>query len=79
MMCRSMADVKSTMGQGDFYLEYPKLHELAATQNAVARAVHDFVIRLNPEPHLGTTADSVAGVSRWSSLGRDCGKDCGTA
>jgi tetratricopeptide (TPR) repeat protein len=51
MMCHSIADVKSTMGQGDFYLEYPKLHELAATQNPVARALHDFVIRLNPEPH----------------------------
>jgi len=51
MMCHSIAEVKSTMGQGDFYLEYPKLHELAATQNPVARALHDFVIRLNPEPH----------------------------
>jgi Flp pilus assembly protein TadD len=51
MMCHSIAKVKSTMGQGDFYLEYPKLHELAATQNPVARALHDFVIRLNPEPH----------------------------
>jgi Flp pilus assembly protein TadD len=51
MMCHSIADVKSTMGQGDFYLEYPKLHELAATKNPVALAFHDFVIRLNPEPH----------------------------
>ncbi len=51
MMCHSIARVKSTMGQGDFYLEYPKLHELAAAKNPVARALHDFVIRLNPEPH----------------------------
>jgi Flp pilus assembly protein TadD len=51
MMCHSIAHVKSTMGQADFYLEYPELHELAATQNPVARALHDFVIRLNPEPH----------------------------
>src|ERR1700693_2185635 len=51
MMCHSIAEVKSTMGQGDFYLEYPKLHELAAAQNPVARALHDFLIRLNPEPH----------------------------
>ena len=34
MMCHSIADVKSTMGQADFYLEYPKLHELAATQES---------------------------------------------
>src|SRR5207244_3273822 len=51
MMCHSIAKVKSTMGQGDFYLEYPKLHELAATKNPVARALHDFLIKLNPEPH----------------------------
>jgi Flp pilus assembly protein TadD len=51
MMCHSIADVKSTMGQGDFYLEYPKLHELAATKNLPARELHDFLIRLNPEPH----------------------------
>jgi Flp pilus assembly protein TadD len=51
MMCHSIAHVKSTMGQGDFYLEYPKLHELAATKNPVARELHDFLIKLNPEPH----------------------------
>ena len=31
MMCHSIVQVKSTMGQGDFFLEYPKLHELAAS------------------------------------------------
>jgi tetratricopeptide (TPR) repeat protein len=51
MMCHSIAQVKSTMGQGDFYLEYPKLHELAATPNPIARTLHDFLIKLNPEPH----------------------------
>jgi tetratricopeptide (TPR) repeat protein len=39
------------MGQGDFYLEYPKLHELAASKNPLVRTVHDFMIKLNPEPH----------------------------
>ena len=51
MMCHSIANVKSTMGQGDFYPEYPKLHELAATKNPIAREFHDFLIKLNPEPH----------------------------
>jgi len=51
MMCHSIAHVKSTMGQADFYLEYPKLHELAATKNPIARELHDFLIKLNPEPH----------------------------
>ena len=54
MMCHSIAQVKSTMGQGDFYLEYPRLHELAATENPLMRALHDFVINLNPEPHRRT-------------------------
>ena len=51
MMCHSIAEVKSTMGQGDFYLEYPKLHELAASKNPLVRTLHDFLIKLNPEPH----------------------------
>lgn len=51
MMCHSIVNVKSTMGQGDFMLEYPELHELAATKNPVLRWVHDFSIKLNPEPH----------------------------
>jgi len=51
MMCHSIVQVKSTMGQGDFKLEYPELHELAATKNPVLRWIHDFSIKLNPEPH----------------------------
>ena len=51
MMCHSIVQVKSTMGQGDFMLEYPELHELAATKNPVIRWLHDFSIKLNPEPH----------------------------
>ncbi|HEY0564277.1 MAG TPA: multiheme c-type cytochrome, partial [Terriglobales bacterium] len=51
MMCHSIVKVKSTMGQADFMLEYPELHELAATKNPVMRWLHDFTIYLNPEPH----------------------------
>jgi tetratricopeptide (TPR) repeat protein len=51
MMCHSIAEVKSTMGQGDFYLEYPRLHELAASKNPAVRGLHDFLVKLNPEPH----------------------------
>jgi len=54
MMCHSIVDVKSTMGQGDFVLEYPKLHELAASENPVMRSLHDFMVRVNPEPHRRT-------------------------
>jgi len=54
LMCHSIVGVKSTMGQGDFFLEYPKLHELAASENPFVRKLHDFVVRLNPEPHRRT-------------------------
>ena len=54
LMCHSIVEVKSTMGQGDFFLEYPKLHELAASENPFLRKLHDFVVRLNPEPHRRT-------------------------
>jgi len=51
MMCHSIAKVKSTMGQGDFELEYPALLRLAASKNPWVRRLHDFLIDLNPEPH----------------------------
>jgi tetratricopeptide (TPR) repeat protein len=54
LMCHSVVQVKSSMGQADFVLEYPKLHELAASDNRVVRAVHDFLVRVNPEPHRRT-------------------------
>src|SRR5215813_505709 len=54
MMCHSIVQVKSTMGQGDFLLEYPKLHELAASENPVMRSLHDFMVKVNPEPHRRT-------------------------
>jgi tetratricopeptide (TPR) repeat protein len=51
MMCHSISKVKSTMGQGDFVLVYPTLHEFAASKNPVVRFLHDYMTRLNPEPH----------------------------
>ncbi len=54
VMCHSIVAVKSTMGQGDYVLEYPALHELATSENRWIRAVHDLLIRINPEPHRRT-------------------------
>ncbi len=51
LMCHSIVQVKGTMGQGDFTLEYPALHALAASKNPMIRRLHDFMVRLNPEPH----------------------------
>ena len=34
--CHSITKVGSTMGQGDFEIEYPPLHDLAASENPIA-------------------------------------------
>ncbi|HKV25387.1 MAG TPA: tetratricopeptide repeat protein [Candidatus Acidoferrum sp.] len=54
LMCHSIVHVKSTMGQGDYTLEYPRLHAIAASKNRVVRTIHDFYTYLNPEPHKRT-------------------------
>jgi Flp pilus assembly protein TadD len=54
VMCHSIVEVKSSMGQGDYVLEYPKLSQLAASENRYVRHLHDFLVRLNPEPHRRT-------------------------
>jgi tetratricopeptide (TPR) repeat protein len=51
MMCHSISQVKSTMGQADFLLEYPALHKMAASKNPMVVRLHDFLTELNPEPH----------------------------
>ena len=48
MMCHSIAQVKSTMGQGDFYLEYPKLHELAASKEREANPLGSATLAGSP-------------------------------
>ncbi len=54
VMCHSVATVKSTMGQGDYTVEYPALAQLAASKNKVVQALHDFLVYVNPEPHRRT-------------------------
>ena len=52
--CHSITRVHSSMGQGDFEIEYPPLHDLAASENPVLRRVHDALLYLAPEPHRKT-------------------------
>ena len=54
MSCHAIVHVGSSMGNGDFTMEYPPLHELASSKNKYIRAVDYFLTYLNPEPH---TAD----------------------
>ena len=52
--CHSITKVHSSMGQGDFEIEYPPLHDLAASENPVLRRAHDALLYLAPEPHRKT-------------------------
>jgi tetratricopeptide (TPR) repeat protein len=52
--CHSVVHVKSTMGQGDFTIEYPPLHDLAASGDPLITAVHDALLYADPEPHRRT-------------------------
>ncbi len=52
--CHSITKVHSSMGQGDFEIEYPPLHDLAASENPVLRRAHDTLLFLAPEPHRNT-------------------------
>ena len=52
--CHSIVHVGSTMGQGDFTIEYPPLHDLAASEHPLLRGVHDLLLRLAPKPHRDT-------------------------
>jgi len=49
--CHSIVHVRSTMGQGDFEIEYPPLHDLAVSENPILAATHDYLLKLDPAPH----------------------------
>jgi tetratricopeptide (TPR) repeat protein len=49
--CHSIVHVRSTMGQGDFEIEYPPLHDLAVSDNPILAAIHDYLLKLDPAPH----------------------------
>jgi tetratricopeptide (TPR) repeat protein len=54
MVCHSIRAVRSTMGNGDYTIEYPALFKLVDTKNPVLRKLIDFLIEENPEPHRRT-------------------------
>jgi Flp pilus assembly protein TadD len=51
MSCHAIVHVGSTMGNGDFVVEYPALHELASSKSKPIRAIASFLTYLNPQPH----------------------------
>ena len=52
--CHSIVHVGGSMGQGDFVIEYPALHDLAVSEFPPIRWAHDLVTELAPEPHRRT-------------------------
>jgi Tfp pilus assembly protein PilF len=52
--CHSITHVGSSMGQGHFLVEYPPLHDLAASEHPFAQRVHDTLLYLAPAPHRNT-------------------------
>jgi tetratricopeptide (TPR) repeat protein len=51
MSCHAIVQVKSTMGQGDYVMEYPPLDRLVSSRNRLIRALANYAIKLNPKPH----------------------------
>jgi len=54
MSCHAIVHVGSSMGNADFRVEYPPLHELASSHNPTIRAIDYFLTYLNPKPHKRT-------------------------
>lgn len=52
--CHSIVHIGSSMGQGNFLIEYPPLHELATSKNKYIRAFDRFLTFVEPRPHKGT-------------------------
>jgi tetratricopeptide (TPR) repeat protein len=52
--CHSITKVHGSMGQGGFEIEYPPLHDLAASEHPVLRRMHDSLLYLAPKPHRDT-------------------------
>ena len=54
MSCHAIVHVGGSMGNADFTVEYPPLHELASSENPFIQAMDLFLIYLNPKPHRAT-------------------------
>jgi tetratricopeptide (TPR) repeat protein len=54
MSCHAIVHVGSSMGNADFTVEYPPLHELASSKNRYIHALDTFLTYLNPKPHKRT-------------------------
>ncbi len=54
MSCHSIVHVDGSMGNGDFVMSYPPLHEVASSSNPAIRGLERFVTYAAPEAHRRT-------------------------
>ncbi len=54
MSCHSVVHVNGSVGNGDFTMSYPPLHEIASSSNPVIRRLEYFVTYAAPEAHRRT-------------------------
>ncbi len=52
--CHSITHVRSSMGNADFEIEYPPMHDMAVSDNKFMRWGHDFLTYVNPDMHKTT-------------------------
>lgn len=49
--CHAITEVRDTMGNGNYQITYPDLHDLMASDNRLLNWLHDFLVRVEPTPH----------------------------
>lgn len=52
--CHAISQVASSMGNGDYVMQYNPLHDLAVSNNVYIHALDRFLTYVNPEPHRRT-------------------------
>lgn len=54
LSCHAISHVDSSMGNGDFVLQYNSLHDLAVSDNPALHSLTTFLTYVNPAPHRRT-------------------------
>ncbi len=49
--CHAITQVRDTMGNGNYEITYPPLHDWMASDHPVLNALHDFLVHVDPGPH----------------------------
>jgi Flp pilus assembly protein TadD len=54
LSCHSITHVNGSVGNGNFVIEYPPLHDLASSRDKYIRWIDNFLTYTDPEPHRRT-------------------------